>query len=1077
MHQGHLLSSLRARIILLILFALVPAFGILIYNTVETREREIAQARADVLSLSRLAAIQQEQVVESARQVLISLAALPEVQNGDSTACSARFLGLNTQYQNYTGLGVADPKGNIWCQASATPVSASIATRPSFQLAVASGDFAVGTYQLGRSSGKPALSVCYPIQSSSGSLASVICAGVDLTRLNDTASEAPLPQGATLLVIDREGTVLVHAPSPELMGQPLPNETLRHAMLGQTEGALDLQDMDGIQRIYAFNAIHSTADTGLRLAVGIPTEIAFAAINQRLIRDLLLMGVVALLCIILAWYGSSRAVLRPVRALVSVSDRLGQGDLSARAKLPSTEGEIGQLSHSFNLMATALEQRQTEQRRAEQALQAQREWLKITLASIGDAVIATDMQGRITLMNPVAQSLTGWSEETALGQPLNDIFRIVNAKTRLPANNPVDRVIREGVIVGLANHTRLITKQGTEVPIDDSAAPIKDETGKLAGVVLIFRDISEREQAEEELRISRDQLNIVLQGAADGIIAQDRVGGLRFVNEAAARRIGFPSVKALLDAPRSEINRRFEIYDEAGQRVPNDRLPGRLVLGGAAQASAVLRYRNLDTGEERWSADQSTAIFDDQGQVEMAVNILHDITELKSVERSQRVLAEAGRLLSASLDAPTRLTNLVQMIIPTLADWCAVDVAGPDNTIQRVAVAHIDPAKVALAHELQGRYPVNVDSPTGVPHVLRSGTSEYYPSLSLETILASAQSDEQRELIRDLKLRSIMIVPLLAHGRTLGALSFVWAESGQQYSPADLALAEELGRRAGLALDNAVLYEQMQQLNTELEQRIAERTSQLETSNGLLLAEIAERRQAHRRLEESQAQLRQLSAHLQAAREEERAHIAREIHDELGQVLTTLKMDLASMQRLVLNPTDAIRERMMIMSQSIDSTVQMVRRLATELRPSILDDLGLAAAIEWQMTEFQQRTGIRCELEMNIDESSVGPQARIALFRIFQETLTNVARHAQATLIKIRVEEGSHQVLLQVKDNGRGITETDIAKSRSFGVLGMRERVHLLNGEFNIEGKPGEGTTVTVRLNRDGASDEGGVEG
>ena len=705
-----------------------------------------------------------------------------------------------------------------------------------------------------------------------------------------------------------------------------------------------------------------------------------------------------------------------------------------------------------------------ERQQAEQALREQREWLQVTLASIGDAVIATDVRGKVTFMNPVAQSLTGWKQAEALERPLTDVFQIINAKTRDTVENPVVRVIREGTIVGLANHTRLIARDGREIPIDDSGAPIKDDAGNMLGVVLIFRDITAREQAEEALRLAHDQLTVILQGAADGIIAMDRTGRLRYANEAAARMIDYPSAEALLEAPPSEIMQKFEIYDEAGQPFPPDRLPGRLVLQGAPQASATIRYQKIATGEEHWSADKSTAVFDADGQVELAVNILHDITDLKHTELSQRLLAEAGRLLSASLDASTRLANVARLAVPVLADWCAVDVIDKDETIQRVAATHVDPAKVAFAHELQRRYPVDIEAPTGVPHVLRTGESEFYPVITDSMLVASAPDAESLRILRELKLRSVMIVPLVARGRTLGALTLVWAESGRHYSQADLAFAEELGRRAGLAVDNARLYDQTQQLNAELEQRINERTTQLRASNAQLQTEAAERQQTQRRLEASQKQLRQLSAHLQATREEERTRIAREIHDELGQALTALRIDLSGLQRSLDSETPAIQEKFMSMSQLIDTTVQSVRRIATELRPGMLDDLGLVAAIEWQLSEFQSRTGIECQLTSNVEESTLGTDGRTALFRIFQETLTNVARHANATSVLARLEEGPDYVTLQVQDNGRGITESDIAKSRSFGLLGIQERVNLLNGELSIHGVPGQGTTIIVRL-------------
>jgi PAS domain S-box-containing protein len=1058
--------SLRARLILLVLLALLPVLAILVYNAAENRDREAARVRAEVAALSRLAASQQEQVIESARQVLISLAQLPEVRGGDSAACTARLAQLMEHYQQgYTGFAAARPNGDLFCRSVPLSEPINVANSASFQQARDTADLSIGQYQVGRGSGKPNLGVCYPVLGTANQVQAVICGGLDLNLLNQRAAQAPLPGGAVLVITDRNGTILVRHPDPEAWtGRSLPDEPLIQALLSQPVGQTEVRGVDGVTRLYAFTQISSSVDTGIHLAVGIPPELAFAEVNRRLARDLALMGLVALLTVALAWWGSAAFVLRQVRAVVGATQRLSRGDLSTRVELPGASNEIDQLGRDFNSMAAALQQREAERRQAEQALREQREWLQVTLASIGDAVIATDVAGNVTFLNPVARSLTGWEHAEALGRPLTDVFQIMNAQTREPVENPVVRVIREGTIVGLANHTHLIARDGKDIPIDDSGAPIRDDAGNLLGVVLIFRDVTERAQAEEALRLSRDQLAIILQGAADGIVALDRTGRLRYANDAATRLMGYPSVEALLNAPLSEIIQKFETYDEAGQPLPGERLPGRLVLQGAAHAAATIRYRDRATGEERWSLEKSTAVFDANGRVELAVNILHDITDLKHAELAQRLLAEAGRLLAASLDTSTRLANLARLAVPVLADWCAVDVVDVDDTIRRVAVAHVDPAKVAFAYDVQRRYPTAMDAPTGVPRVLRTGESEFYPHLTDAMLEAAARDADHLQLLRELNLRSAMIVPLIARGRTLGAFTLVWAESGRTYRPQDLALAEELGRRAGLAIDNARLYDETQQLNAELEQRIHERTAQLRASNTQLQNEIAERQQAQRRLEESQAQLRQLSGHLQAAREEERGRIAREVHDELGQMLTGLKMDLVSLQRSLKSQDSAVQQKFESMSQLISATIQSVRRIATELRPGVLDDLGLVAAIEWQLREFKSHMGIECELISRLDETTLDPEGKTALFRILQETLTNVARHANATSVIVNLEEGPDDVTLQVKDNGRGITQGEIVKSRSFGLLGMRERVHLLNGELMVHGVPGQGTTVLVRV-------------
>lgn len=231
-----------------------------------------------------------------------------------------------------------------------------------------------------------------------------------------------------------------------------------------------------------------------------------------------------------------------------------------------------------------------------------------------------------------------------------------------------------------------------------------------------------------------------------------------------------------------------------------------------------------------------------------------------------------------------------------------------------------------------------------------------------------------------------------------------------------------------------------------------------------ILRPIVSRAMEVRRLRDSREQLRNLSAHLQSAIEKERMNIAREIHDELGQALTALKMDLFWLENRFPKDQKLLLEKTKSMSRLVDETIKSVQRISTELRPGLLDDLGLAAAIEWQAEEFQKRTGIKCEVTLDPEDIILGQDISITIFRIFQETLTNVARHANATMVKVSLNEKAEKIVLEVRDNGKGITEKQISNPKSFGLIGIRERVHIIGGEFKIIGIQDEGTTVTVSI-------------
>jgi signal transduction histidine kinase len=229
--------------------------------------------------------------------------------------------------------------------------------------------------------------------------------------------------------------------------------------------------------------------------------------------------------------------------------------------------------------------------------------------------------------------------------------------------------------------------------------------------------------------------------------------------------------------------------------------------------------------------------------------------------------------------------------------------------------------------------------------------------------------------------------------------------------------------------------------------------------------ERKDRRRAEKQLRESHEQLRALSVYLQHVREEERTRIAREVHDELGQALTSCKLDLSWIAGRLPKNLKPLIEKARALSAHMDSTIHTVRRISTELRPGILDHLGLVAALEWQANEFQTRTGIRCVVHSSLRDLELEQELATTFFRIFQETLTNIIRHAGATEVSVHLKQCDGRIIMEVKDNGRGISAEEISNPRSMGLLGMKERSALLGGEFTIGAlRTGHGTRVKVSI-------------
>jgi serine phosphatase RsbU (regulator of sigma subunit) len=251
---------------------------------------------------------------------------------------------------------------------------------------------------------------------------------------------------------------------------------------------------------------------------------------------------------------------------------------------------------------------------------------------------------------------------------------------------------------------------------------------------------------------------------------------------------------------------RWELLTPAGEPLSPMTLPGRRALMGEQPEPMLVQFRERGGSETRWSRIKAQPVREADGSVRLAINVTEDVTELKQVEQAQRFLAEASRVLADSLDYEETLAAIARLAVPGVADWCGVDLMGEDGELQRVAVAHVDPEKVAMAQDLAERYPAERRDDRGIYQVLATGESQLWPHIPEALLVEAAQDAEHLELIRALGMASAMIVPMRLRDRVLGAISFVSAESGKTFTPGDLRLAEDLALRAAAAVENARLY-------------------------------------------------------------------------------------------------------------------------------------------------------------------------------------------------------------------------------------------------------------------------------
>lgn len=335
-----------------------------------------------------------------------------------------------------------------------------------------------------------------------------------------------------------------------------------------------------------------------------------------------------------------------------------------------------------------------------------------------------------------------------------------------------------------------------------------------AGDVAFVRVLAGRvELALDNAGLSRDlsaaerQLATILEELAEPVTVMDERGRIVYANDAAVELLHVDSAQELYDAAPGETMARFDVTDEHGAPVSLDRLPGMRLLRGEADPPPML-VRNIvrETGEERWLVNKASAVTDDEGRTVRVVNVIENVTESRRRELSQRLLAEASRVLAASLDYEETLQRAAEVAVPVLADWCWVDVLGSGREVEPVGVAHVDPDLVALARRLRARHPVRMEHPGGIGQVISRGVKIVSEAIPDDALVAYAQDDEHLEMLRALGLALLVIVPLAVGHQTLGALTLARSDPERRFGAADIELAEELGRRAGTALLNARLY-------------------------------------------------------------------------------------------------------------------------------------------------------------------------------------------------------------------------------------------------------------------------------
>jgi PAS domain S-box-containing protein len=643
-------------------------------------------------------------------------------------------------------------------------------------------------------------------------------------------------------------------------------------------------------------------------------------------------------------------------------------------------------------------------------------WYRIALSSIGDGVIVTDGRGRVNFMNPVAEALTGWPEADAVGRPLPDVLRIVNARTRLPAEDPVADALTRGQIVGLAHDTVLISRDGTERPIDDSAAPIRNAAGGLAGAVLVFRDISDRRRTE---RVAEDA-----HAYAEGIVETVREPLL--VLDASLRVVSAnPAFYRIFQVEPAQTEGRF-LY-ELGNRqwdLPRLReLLDRVISGDASFDDFEVDHEFEGVGR-RTMLLNARRLAQRDGRAGLILLTAEDVTERRRTahdlavsETRYRRLFETAQDGILIVDAETRRAFDANPFLTALLGYTHEELVGKE--LWEIGLLRdVEASKVAF-RELQVK-----------------GYTRY----------------------EDLPLQT-------KDGRRIDVefVSNVYPVDGRSVIQCNIRDVTDR-KRAEDALHDA---------HDELEGRVRERTAELARANASLTAEIEARNRAE---VARQDLLRQLGT----AQEDERRHFARELHDRMGQHLTALSLGLKSLKDTMPEPSPG-RKRLQQLQELTDLLGREVHQLALQLRPTALDDLGLHTALMNYAEEWAARSEVEVDFHSTgLERLRLPPPIETALYRIVQEALTNVLKHARARHVSLILQRSMDQMLAVLEDDGKGFeSDGEIPAAGAggrLGLLGMRERAELIGGTLTVESTPGRGTAIFVRvpLESDGNGDGDG---
>ncbi len=558
-------------------------------------------------------------------------------------------------------------------------------------------------------------------------------------------------------------------------------------------------------------------------------------------------------------------------------------------------------------------------------------------------------------------------------------------------------------------------------------------------------DAGHTERVEAGWDAGAEDLIEVLRRVAGPFTVQGPDGRLLFANEAAARQSGYESADALVAAPLEDVMGRYQLMDERRQPLSRDSLPGRRALRGEAEPASLVGFRVRDQPGERWAVVKASPVVDGS-TVRFVVNAFEDVTERKRTEERLRLLADAGAAVAATTDYEAALQSLAETVVMAVADWCVVDVLA-ENGVHRAAVAHPDAQMRFLVEELERRYPPDPQRGGGVATVISTGEALILPEIGDEMLRARATDQEHLELLRQLGLRSVAILPLIARGQVLGAMTLAGAESGHQYSEADRTFLMDLAGRAALAVDNSRLLHESQEALRLRDDFLAMASHDMRTPLQAILGNVQLAQRRLSRLENAGSGTEELARNLLNA-ERTTGKLARLV----GEL-----MDVAMIRSRQSLPLDLVE---------------------TDLVPVLT-----------QLADEHRGRAQRHSIQVRGEPVLIGTWDTGRLERVLDNLVDNAVKYSpDGGTVTIDVRAGDREVAISVRDEGIGIPASELGgifqpyrrgsnatmlRGIGLGLAGCRQVLEQLGGTLAVESTEGSGSTFTIRLPWSGTTSAG----